>query len=298
MVRPERAPLAARVEADETWSAGRHRAGQAVAPPARRWSPGRSKPSPARAASAGSAACGSPPCPTPRPRACRAFSPATPPNPWRSPPTAGPATLGLAAKGYDHAAINLSRSWGAASWRLPAVHLVFSLAKRWLLGTHHGAVRPKHLQAYLDELVFRFNRRTARRIAHRFARLIQHAVLTPPTTYRAIVAGPATDGRGGLVALERSGSRTRMTLSLPSLPIYLKTLSQLDRLLRVRHILVHELPRVRPYAEEELPDFLAHAKQFLTALEWLQVGHLYGKVRDAGRDECLARKAVAGWHAN
>jgi hypothetical protein len=32
------------------------------------------------------------------------------------------------------------------------------LAKRWLLGTHHGAVRPKHLQHYLDEFVFRFNR--------------------------------------------------------------------------------------------------------------------------------------------
>ncbi len=87
--------------------------------------------------------------------------------------------LGLAAKGYDHEAINLSRSWGDASLRLPAVHLVFSLAKRWLLGTHHGAVRPKHLQAYLDEFVFRFNRRTARSIAHRFARLIQHAVLDP-----------------------------------------------------------------------------------------------------------------------
>ena len=39
--------------------------------------------------------------------------------------------------------------------RLPAIHLVFGLAKRWLLGTHHGAVGKKHLQAYLDEFVFR-----------------------------------------------------------------------------------------------------------------------------------------------
>jgi transposase-like protein len=98
---------------------------------------------------------------------------------------------GLAAKGYAHDAINLSRSWGEASVRLPAIHLVFGLAKRWLLGTHHGAVRTKHLQAYLDEYVFRFNRRTAKSIAHRFGRLIQHAVQTPPTTYRAIVAGVA-----------------------------------------------------------------------------------------------------------
>jgi hypothetical protein len=99
---------------------------------------------------------------------------------------------GLEAAGYRHEPINLSRTWGDAALRLPAGHLVFSLTKRWLLGTHHGAVRPKHLQAYLDEFVFRFNRRTARSIAHRFARLIQQAVLIPPVTYRNIVAKPAT----------------------------------------------------------------------------------------------------------
>jgi transposase-like protein len=98
----------------------------------------------------------------------------------------------LAGAGYDHEAINLSRSWGDASQRLPAIHLVFSLAKRWLLGTHHGAVRPKHLQRYLDEFVFRFNRRTAANIAHRFARLIQQAVLTLPVTYDEIVHGAET----------------------------------------------------------------------------------------------------------
>jgi transposase-like protein len=98
---------------------------------------------------------------------------------------------GLAAKGYEHEAINLAASWGDASLRLPAIHLVFSLAKRWLLGTHHGAVRPKHLQRYLDEFVFRFNRRKANAISHGFARLIQHAVKTPPTTYRGIVHGLA-----------------------------------------------------------------------------------------------------------
>ena len=54
-------------------------------------------------------------------------------------------------------------------------------------GTHHGAVSKKHLPAYLDEYVFRFNRRTAKNLSHRFARVIQHAVLTPPTTYRDLV---------------------------------------------------------------------------------------------------------------
>jgi ISXO2-like transposase domain/Transposase zinc-ribbon domain len=61
----------------------------------------------------------------------------------------------LASRGYGHEPVTLSTSWGDASLRLPAIHLVFSLAKRWLLGTHHGAVRPNHLQAYLDDYVFR-----------------------------------------------------------------------------------------------------------------------------------------------
>ncbi len=103
-----------------------------------------------------------------------------------------PGYAGLAAAGYAHQPLNLSASWGDAALRLPAIHLVFGLAKRWLLGTHHGAVSTKHLPAYLDEFVFRFNRRTARSITHRFARVIQQAVLTPPATYRIIVAAPAT----------------------------------------------------------------------------------------------------------
>ena len=48
----------------------------------------------------------------------------------------------------------------------------------------------KHLPAYLDEYVFRFNRRTAKRVSHGFARLIEHAVRIKPSTYRAIVAAP------------------------------------------------------------------------------------------------------------
>lgn len=98
---------------------------------------------------------------------------------------------GLDAAGYAHEPVNLARTWGDAVLRLPAIHLVFGLAKRWLLGTHHGAVRPKHLQAYLDEYVFRFNRRTATSVAHRFARLIQQAAVTPPLTYNAIVHAAA-----------------------------------------------------------------------------------------------------------
>jgi transposase-like protein len=98
---------------------------------------------------------------------------------------------GLEAAGYAHEPLNLAASWGDAALRLPAIHLVFGLAKRWLLGTHHGAVSAKHLPAYLDEFVFRFNRRTAKSISHRFARVIEHAIQIEPITYRALVAKAA-----------------------------------------------------------------------------------------------------------
>jgi transposase-like protein len=97
---------------------------------------------------------------------------------------------GLDAAGYGHEPLNLSDTWGDAALRLPAIHLVFGLAKRWLLGTHHGAVGKKHLGAYLDEFVFRFNRRTASNLSHRFGRVIEHAVQIEPTTYRALVTQP------------------------------------------------------------------------------------------------------------
>jgi transposase-like protein len=97
---------------------------------------------------------------------------------------------GLAAAGYAHEPVDLGASGGDAVRRLPGIHLVFGLAKRWLLGTHHGAVSAKHLPAYLDEYVFRFNRRTAKRVSHGFARLVEHAVRIKPSTYRAIVAAP------------------------------------------------------------------------------------------------------------
>src|SRR3954451_12644401 len=99
--------------------------------------------------------------------------------------------LGLPAEGYDHEPVSSSASRGDAALRLPAIHLVFGLAERWLLGTHHGAVGEKHLPAYLDEYVFRFNRRTATLVSHGFARLIEQAVKIRPTTYREIIATPA-----------------------------------------------------------------------------------------------------------
>lgn len=72
----------------------------------------------------------------------------------------------------------------------PHVHRALALLKRWLLGTHQGGVRHQHLDAYLDEFVFRYNRRSSRRVTLPFQRLCAIAVLTEPVTYRQIVDGP------------------------------------------------------------------------------------------------------------
>jgi hypothetical protein len=79
----------------------------------------------------------------------------------------------------------------AASRLLPRVHRVASLLKRWLLGTHQGAVGAPHLDYYLDEFTFRFNRRTSRSRGKLFYRLLQQAVQIPPTTYREMIGGTA-----------------------------------------------------------------------------------------------------------
>jgi transposase-like protein len=74
---------------------------------------------------------------------------------------------------------------------MPAVHHVAALLKRWLMGTHQGAVGAEHLDRYLEEFAFRFNRRTSRSRGLIFYRLLEQAVVTPPETYAAIVASSA-----------------------------------------------------------------------------------------------------------
>ncbi len=73
---------------------------------------------------------------------------------------------------------------------LPAVHRVASLAKRWLLGTHQGSVDDAHLQSYLDEFVFRFNRRTSRSRGMVLYRVLKLAVAHEPVRYRDLIANP------------------------------------------------------------------------------------------------------------
>lgn len=91
---------------------------------------------------------------------------------------------------YTHKPFNVAHSGEPAHVPLPGVHRVASLVKRWLLGTHQGAVEASHLQAYLNEFCFRFNRRTSRSRGLLFYRLLQLAVGAPPVTYRQLVVKP------------------------------------------------------------------------------------------------------------
>lgn len=92
-------------------------------------------------------------------------------------------------QGYNHARINVAASGDAAHVLMPGVHKVSSLLKRWLLGTHQGAVSEKHLDYYLDEYTFRFNRRNSNARGMLFYRLLQQSVATGPFSYKEIVHG-------------------------------------------------------------------------------------------------------------
>ena len=65
---------------------------------------------------------------------------------------------GLKERGFDHLAVAERGSAKVAEEYLPLIHLVFSNLKSWILGVHHG-VDPQHLQSYLNEYTFHFNRR-------------------------------------------------------------------------------------------------------------------------------------------
>jgi len=191
MVAPGREPLAARVEADETYVGGARpgRGGRGAAGKTRVAGAVESGRGHARGRRLGRLRLAVVPDVSARSLEGFLVTAVAPPATVATDGWSGYS--GLAAAGYDHQPLNLSATWGDAALRLPAIHLVFGLAKRWLLGTHHGAVSSKHLPAYLDEFVFRFNRRTARRITHGFARLIEHAVQIQPTTYNTLVAKSA-----------------------------------------------------------------------------------------------------------
>jgi len=100
-----------------------------------------------------------------------------------------PGYNGVIAAGYRHKVTILKQSATSASELLPRVHLVVSLLKRWILGTHQGAINPAHLDGYLDEYTFRFNRRTSSSRGKLFYRLLQNAMKTDPAPYKKIIKG-------------------------------------------------------------------------------------------------------------
>jgi transposase-like protein len=95
--------------------------------------------------------------------------------------------LPLKGKGYRHRVTFLKGQRESASQLMPRVHKVASLLKRWLLGTHQGAVSREHLDYYLDEFTFRFNRRNSRSRGKLFLRLAEQAVAVAPATYKSMV---------------------------------------------------------------------------------------------------------------
>lgn len=96
---------------------------------------------------------------------------------------------GLTEHGYTRKITVLSSSGDPAHVSMPGVHRVASLMKRWILGTHQGSVVPDHLQSYLEEFTFRFNRRTSRSRGLVFRRLLEQAVVTEPITEDDVIYG-------------------------------------------------------------------------------------------------------------
>ena len=105
-----------------------------------------------------------------------------------------PAYLDLA--GYDHDR-KVQQNQPKGEHLLPRAHRVISLFKRWLMGTHQGAVSHDHLDDYLNEFVFRFNRRKSASRGKLFFRLAQQAVQVAPAPYATLIT-PQHVGGGGV----------------------------------------------------------------------------------------------------
>jgi transposase-like protein len=113
---------------------------------------------------------------------------------------------GIDKLGYRHErrSQRAARARGEDPGRLlPGVHRVASLAQRWLLGTHQGRVDDSHLQSYLNEFVFRFNRRASRSRGMVFYRVLELAVGHDPVRYRDLVINPLPKPRPPMPPGER-----------------------------------------------------------------------------------------------
>lgn len=104
--------------------------------------------------------------------------------------TDGSPTYNQLAKhaAVTHERIEMVHAAEPAHELLPAVHRVAALLKRWLAGTLHHGQSTRHLDYYLDEFTFRFNRRTSRSRGLLFHRLVQQAVNTDPHPLDELIA--------------------------------------------------------------------------------------------------------------
>jgi transposase-like protein len=102
---------------------------------------------------------------------------------------------GLVKAGYQHQVTVISHSKELAHELMPRVHIVASLLKRWLAGTHQGGVQNHQLDYYLDEFTFRFNRRHSKARGLLFHRLVQQAVAVGPAPYRTLIGAESRGHR-------------------------------------------------------------------------------------------------------
>jgi transposase-like protein len=91
------------------------------------------------------------------------------------------------SENYNHVKKSISGSGQEAHELLPHVHMIDSLLKRWMIGTHHGRISSKHLGFYLDEYAFRFNRKLSNHRGKLFYRLVQQAVASSPKPLKTII---------------------------------------------------------------------------------------------------------------
>ncbi len=115
--------------------------------------------------------------------------------------------------GYEHEVTVLKGKKESASELLPRVHLVISLLRRWLMGTHQGAVSHKHMDFYLDEFTFRFNRRKSKNRGKLFYRLAQLAVAIEPVTLDSILHSQKHHPRNQSIKKPPSREEAPKTLS-------------------------------------------------------------------------------------
>jgi transposase-like protein len=122
---------------------------------------------------------------------------------------------------YIHKGTSISSSGKDANEVLPGVHRVASLVKRWLMGTHQGSFEEDHLQAYLDEFSFRFNRRKSKHRGMLFFRLIEQSVAMHPMSFDDLVANPNPKGTAKKAALSskpRSNAPSSLDIVAPIHP--------------------------------------------------------------------------------